>query len=137
MLKAGSMQETLSDSIDLTGLRVLVVEDNFLVACVIQEALEGAGCEVVGPASKLQIGLEMAQQRAFDGAFLDIHLNNDFCFPIAFLLKERGTPFLFMTGYDDADAIPAELRSVSTLRKPFEAAEIVEIARLRFQRARV
>ncbi len=105
---------------DLGGLRVLLVEDNLLLAEVISDALATYGCVVVGPAPDVESGLQLAREAQFDGALLDINLFGDFCFPIAAVLTERKIPFLFLTGYDNSRLIPPEFRSARRLSKPID-----------------
>ena len=100
----------------LEGLRILVVEDNFLAAEVVRDALESTGCTVIGPVARLEMGLQLAEQQQIDGAVLDINLNGDRCFPIAEALRQRGVPFIFLTGYDDA-AIPCRAATGATARQ--------------------
>lgn len=104
---------------DLHGLRILVVEDTLLVADVIEEALHDLGCDVIGPASRLQRGLVLAGEAALDGALLDVNLAGERCFPIADALADRGVPFAFLTGYGDA-GIPPEYQGAPRLAKPFD-----------------
>lgn len=106
----------------LKGLKVLVVEDNFLLAEVISDALERYGCQVVGPAADVDTALKLSREGQFDGALLDINLFGEFCFPIAETLAGRGIPFLFLTGYDNKRMIPPEYRSVPRLSKPINPA---------------
>ena len=105
---------------DLGGLRVLLVEDNLLLAEVISDALQSYGCVVVGPAPDVESGLQYAREAEFDGALLDINLFGDFCFPIAAVLTERKIPFLFLTGYDNSRLIPPEFRAARRLSKPID-----------------
>ena len=107
----------------LEGLRILVVEDNFLAAEVVRDALESSGCTVIGPVARLEMGLQLAEQQQIDGAVLDINLNGDRCFPIAEALRQRGVPFIFLTGYDAI--IPVELRPVRLLGKPILGSQLV------------
>ena len=78
----------------LEGLKVLVVEDNLLLAEVTKILLEDSGCEVVGPAGWLQRGLELAEHERLNGAILDINLHGEMSFPIAEALSARGVPFV-------------------------------------------
>src|SRR5690348_9428474 len=96
----------VKDPTELRGLRILVVEDNFLVADTICEILADRGCEVVGPAPSLERGWKLAREEALDGAVLDVNLSGEVSFPLAKALAERGIPFLFLTGYDDSAAVP-------------------------------
>lgn len=110
----------------LNGLRILVVEDNFLAAEVVRDALEHNGCTVIGPVGRVAEGLQLAQREQLDGAVLDINLNGDRCFPIAEALRSRGVPFMFLTGYDSSNAIPAELRATRRLGKPVLEHHLIE-----------
>ena len=108
--------------------KILVVEDNSLVAETIAEALTDNGYEVVGPAPTLSAGLELAAETELDGALLDVDLAGRLCFPIAKMLAERKIPFLFLTGYHDASVIPPELRWAWRLTKPFHLADLGKAA---------
>ncbi len=116
----------------LLGLTVLIVEDNFLVAEAVRELFEECGCVVIGPASRLADGLRLARDTALHGAILDINLAGEFCFPLAVLLRARGVPFLFLSGYGEATLIPPEFRDVLQLSKPFDGLEVAEAAARRF-----
>lgn len=102
----------------LDGLRILVVEDNFLAAEVVRDALERNGCTVVGPVGRVADGLRLAEREALDGAVLDINLNGERCFAIAEALRGRDVPFVFLTGYDDTAPMPPELKGTRLLGKP-------------------
>jgi CheY-like chemotaxis protein len=102
----------------LEGLNVLVVEDNLLLAEVTKILLEDSGCRVVGPAGWLQRGLELAQAEPLDGAVLDINLHGEMSFAIAEVLRARGVPFVFVTGYEDRGIVPMAYRSAPRLDKP-------------------
>jgi len=105
---------------ELTGLRVLVLEDDFLVAAMIADLLQDWGCHVTGPVARVSGAVELAGARPLDGALLDIDLRGEFCFAAAAVLRRRDIPFFFVTGYDDGDIIPAEYRSVPRLKKPIQ-----------------
>src|SRR5215470_16953622 len=113
--------------------RILVVEDNFLMAEVLCELLTERGCEVVGPAPRLSIALDLAAHNAIDGAFLDVNLAGEYCFPLARYLQEKGVPFVFLTGYGEGTVIPAAFQAVPLLSKPFNPGEVVEITRRYFR----
>jgi DNA-binding response OmpR family regulator len=87
-----------ADKLDLSGLRVLVVEDALLIADLITEALRDHGCSVVGPVPRLGQGSALATVEQLDGALLDVNLAGERCFPIAQALAARGIPFAFLTG---------------------------------------
>lgn len=102
----------------LEGLKVLIVEDNLLLAEVTRILLEESGCQVVGPAGWLQRGLELAEREPLDGAILDINLHGEMSFAIAEVLRARGVPFIFVTGYEDRSIVPLAFRSAPRLDKP-------------------
>src|SRR5450755_3793242 len=83
-----------------SGRRVLVVEDEMIVAWLLQDMLADLGCVVVGPAASINEALVMIDAEAFDVAVLDVNLNGKMSYPIADVLASRGVPFLFSTGYD-------------------------------------
>src|SRR3546814_355161 len=94
----------------LHGLRVLVVEDNFLLADVIADTLREYGCEVVGPAGDVAMAVKLAREAELDGAVLDLNLYGEFCFPVAAALAERSVPYLFLTGRSEEHT--SELQSL-------------------------
>ncbi|MPZ32126.1 MAG: response regulator [Rhodospirillales bacterium] len=110
----------------LEGLKVLVVEDNLLLAEVTKILLEDSGCQVVGPAGWLQRGLELAQEEPLDGAILDINLHGEMSFAIAEVLRARDVPFVFVTGYEDRSIGPMAFRSAPRLDKPVADERLIE-----------
>jgi CheY-like chemotaxis protein len=108
-------------------LRVLVVEDNLLIAETLCDALADCGCEVVGPVTDMPQGLALIAEQTPDGAMLDINLSGILSFPLATVLEERGVPFVFMTGYDDGVLFPPEFRKVRRIAKPFDSKDIAEV----------
>lgn len=114
-----------ANSPELRGFRILVLEDNFLVAEAIRTVLEQSGCVVIGPTPRVKDALMFLGQRKLDGALLDINLGGDYCFPVATALLERAIPFGFCSGYDNAAIVPASLRDVPFLPKPFEDRALV------------
>ncbi len=102
----------------LTGTRVLVVEDEAMVAMMLEDFLEELGCVVVATASRLEEALTQAAGLAVDVAVLDVNLAGKLSYPVAELLRTRGIPFLFATGYGVA-GLPARLSGAPVLAKPF------------------
>jgi DNA-binding response OmpR family regulator len=109
----------------LDGLRILVVEDTWLIAEAVREDLEKWGCTVLGPVAGLAAGLEIAQRQELDGAILDVNLGRCTSLPIADVLDRRGIPFAFITGYSET-AIPPKFREAPRLRKPYAASDLAE-----------
>ena len=115
----------------LAGRKILVVEDNFLIAEHVCGLLEDEGCAVVGPAPRLAQALALVRSgTAMDGAVLDINLDGQRCFPVAAALAERGVPFVFLTGYDDRAIVPGEFASSPVLPKPLDERRLIEVVDL-------
>jgi DNA-binding response OmpR family regulator len=106
------------------GSKILVVEDNYLLAEVVCEFVIECGLVPVGPASGLETGLVYAREAPLDGAILDINLDNRLCFPICGLLAERNIPFAFLTGYSHLSMIPQAFRTAPLVSKPFDPDEL-------------
>jgi DNA-binding response OmpR family regulator len=100
-----------------TVLRILIVEDEMALAMLLEDVVTEAGHEV-RKAARLSRALELARDERFDAAVLDVNVNGEWVFPVAALLRERGVPFLFASGYGDA-GVPAEYRGYPVLQKPY------------------
>ena len=108
----------------LTGRRVLVVEDESLVAMLLETILEDMECVPIGPASNVDDGQRLARDTEnLDAALLDVNVAGRQVFPVAEALKERGVPFVFSTGYGEG-GLPDAWRGQPTIQKPFTAAAI-------------
>jgi PAS domain S-box-containing protein len=107
------------------GKRILVVEDQHLIAEQVEEVLLGAGCNVVGPVPTITRASRLVVEEELDAAVLDINLNGEMIWPVAEALQSRGTPFLFLTGYAEAVELPAGLGKVLRIGKPFEPEQLV------------
>ncbi len=111
----------------ITGKRILIVEDEPLVALQLQADLESAGLHVVGPVGSLAQGMAAATSEDFDAALVDVSLGQDISAPIADQLLLRRIPFAFATGYADVSLLPAHLRRVARLSKPYAAHQVREL----------
>ena len=113
----------------LSGLRVLVLEDDYFTASDLSEALRAAGAEVVGPARNTAEASRLldARQRLY-AATLDINVDGAPDFRIAERLKKSGVPFVFTTGYDRG-VIPESFSGFSRVEKPYSTAEVVAALR--------
>ncbi|MEN5363059.1 response regulator [Brevundimonas intermedia] len=108
----------------LSGRRVLIVEDESLVAMLLETILEDMECIPVGPASNIDDGEILARDTEnLDAALLDVNVAGRQVFPVAEVLKARGVPFVFSTGYGEG-GLPEEWRGQPTLQKPFTEAAI-------------
>ena len=110
----------------LSGLRVLLVEDETLVAMLTESMLEDLGCELAGLACGLEEALDLAETERFDLALLDVNLGGRQVFPVADLLAQRGTPFVFTTGYG-VSGLREDLRDRPSLAKPFRRDELRDV----------
>jgi PAS domain S-box-containing protein len=99
--------------------RVLLVEDEALVAMMIKECLTEWGHSVLGPINRASEALAAAKEGDFDAAILDINLGDGLAYPVAEILSSRGVPFVFVTGYD-ADTVDGRFSEVPVLQKPIE-----------------
>ncbi|NYT39179.1 response regulator [Sphingomonas sp. R-74633] len=106
----------------LDGLRVLIVEDEPVVAMYLEDMLEALGCETIGPASRLAEGIALAEAGGFDAAILDINLGGERSTPIAQMLRERGLPFAFASGYGNPPEGFGE--GVPMIEKPYREAQV-------------
>jgi DNA-binding NtrC family response regulator len=104
--------------INLHGHTVMVVEDELLVAMLIEETLLDEGCVVVGPFNTVATALAAARDSDMQIAVLDVNLQGERVYPVAEALEARGIPFLLLSGYG-ADAIPAGHPRWVACAKPF------------------
>ncbi|MFC7333597.1 response regulator [Rhodocista pekingensis] len=114
-----------------SGARILIVEDEFLIALHIQEVMEGLGFAVVGPVARLDEALEVVAAGGIDGAVLDVNLSGTYVFPLAERLAVLGIPFILTTGYE-AFTVPEELRSHPRLQKPVRETELIRLVQQTF-----
>jgi len=103
--------------------RVLVVEDQMLVALEIASLLEDMGYEPVGPVGHIQTALLAVTKEPLDGALLDVDLAGESVEPIADFLRRRGIPFALVTGYA-RERLPERLRDCPYVAKPFTFADV-------------
>jgi DNA-binding response OmpR family regulator len=101
-----------------------VAEDEPVIAMFLEEALAEAGGVVIGPAVCVGEALKLATSGNADAAVLDIRLGGRDCFAVATALRERGTPFLFLTGCSVRD-VPDYLRGQPLLEKPFRMGKLL------------
>jgi DNA-binding LytR/AlgR family response regulator len=111
---------------ELRGLRILLVEDEFLVALELESMLQELGGEVVGPLGSLDQAVAVAREEALDAAVLDVNVGGRLVTPVADALAARTIPFVFCTGYDAA-SLPGRHAAVPTLMKPCQAHELKNV----------
>jgi DNA-binding response OmpR family regulator len=109
----------------LRKCRILVVEDEPLVALEISDLLADEGAEVIGPAMDLGASVELARRASISAAVLDVRLSDGAVAPVARILSERGIPFIFYTGQAETDAVRLEWPSAPVIAKPAPARNLV------------
>ena len=112
----------------MTVARVLVVEDEPLLAETLCDLLLGAGCEPVGPAGNVAVALRLIESSRIDAAILDVRLLDEMSFSVAYALRARGIPLMFLTAYQRHD-LPMDLSDEILIEKPFKAPMLIETVR--------
>ena len=108
----------------LHGKRVLVVEDESLVAMLVEDMLLDLSARVVGPALSLERALVMAATEEIDVALLDVNIRGAAIDPVADLLQDRGVPIVFATGYGQSASI--RVRGLPIVEKPYTQDRIAQ-----------
>jgi CheY-like chemotaxis protein len=107
----------------LEGRRIMIVEDEYLIAMEIQDLLTELGAEVVGPFGRLAPAVDAVNREHLHGALLDVRLDGETTDKIAEALVSRGVPVLLATGYDK-EQLPPSLQHLPRVRKPYDAREL-------------
>ncbi|WP_241557456.1 response regulator [Croceibacterium ferulae] len=107
----------------LTGMRVLIVEDEPLIAMTLEDILIDLGCVVVGLASRLNEALDLVRRLEVDAAILDVNIHGEKSFPVASALQQRGARYVFATGYG-LQGVGKGFSNVPVLQKPYSQAQI-------------
>jgi DNA-binding NarL/FixJ family response regulator len=110
----------------LSGLRAIVVEDNFAVAYSLSVLLESLGCEVAGKAANVRSGCELAETVEYDVAILDISLGDCLVTEVARKVADAGKRIVYLTGFSGAELLPDDLRSHVCLAKPVRTDALIE-----------
>jgi CheY-like chemotaxis protein len=105
----------------LTGLSILLIEDEFLIALDAEQTLRDLGAENVEVISTFEHALETAQQADYDAAVLDVNLNGRLSFPIASAFMRRGVPVVFASGYQLDTLVPEGFDNPIHVSKPYTA----------------
>lgn len=107
----------------MDGKRILIVEDEALVAMLLEDMVLALGMAVLGPESQFERALARAETDRFDAAILDINLNGHPSYAVADVLRNRSIPFAFATGYGDS-GVTGGYSDVPVLIKPYSAADV-------------
>lgn len=114
--------------------RILIVEDEFLIAIHVADIMADLGFEVVGPVGDIDQALAVINESQVDGAILDVNLSGQLVFPVATALAARKIPFILASGYDPS-GLPAEWRDRPVMRKPVAERELAVMAQTLFGNA--
>lgn len=109
-----------------SALRILVVEDDYLVAALLGEMLTDLGHSVVGPFARLAPALDAAQKESVDLAILDVNLTEGDTSPVAGALRKRGIPLVVSSGYD-SESLGASFAGAARLQKPFQQDDLQKV----------
>ena len=104
-------------------VRILLVEDEALIALMLEDMVEGMGCAVTGLAPRIALGVTLADTGQFDVAILDVNVAGENVEPVADRLSARGVPFIFATGYGEA-GVPLRYRGRPVVAKPFRSDQL-------------
>jgi CheY-like chemotaxis protein len=115
------------DQAGLSGLRLIVVEDEAIVAMLLEDMLEDLGCKVVDWAGTVPAALALAEVAEIDGALLDVNVGGTMVYPVAETLAARSIPFVFVTGYGSSHAAAGRFPNAVVLKKPFEQVQLERI----------
>ncbi|HUI96517.1 MAG TPA: response regulator [Xanthobacteraceae bacterium] len=123
-------QSALSSVENLANRRILVAEDEGLIALDLESMLQGFGCEVVGPLSDIHEILDAIRSQPVDGALLDVNLRGRQVFEILPEFISRKIPVVLTSGYDDATLFPRVFRELPRISKPFDLATLRQVCAL-------
>lgn len=104
----------------------LIVEDESLVALLIEEAITEIGLPTLGPVNRVAKAIQLIGTRPPDGALLDVNLAGEPVYPVADALIAKGIPFVFLTGYGEA-GIRADYKGYPVLQKPFSIEQVQSV----------
>ncbi|WP_233859954.1 response regulator [Paraburkholderia sp. HD33-4] len=111
----------------LDGRKILVVEDDYLVALALADMLQAAGAEVIGPISEIEEALSFVEEgKDVDAAILDVDLHGQKSYPVAQALAARHIRVVFATGYGE-EAVDQAWRAYPRLQKPFDEHALVNV----------
>jgi CheY-like chemotaxis protein len=111
------------ESVGFEGLRVLIAEDEYLIALMLQQMLEDLGCQIVGAAENVDAAIGLARTVEADVAILDVNLGGQSIYPVADILSSRRVPIIFATGYGQQGLTEAYRRH-TILPKPYDVSAV-------------
>jgi CheY-like chemotaxis protein len=120
---SGYAKEKYLSKRELSNRKVLVVEDEMMIAMLIEDMLDEFGCKLVGPATNVPRALELIGKEQVEVAVLDLNLDGKDTYAIADALRQKNVPFIFATGYGSTGMRP-EYGDRPVLQKPFQAKDL-------------
>ena len=109
----------------LLSSNILIVEDNAILACDLENVVCDSGGQSVGPAYTLEAGLKLAESEQISAALLDINLGDDLVWPLARNLRDNGIPFSFLSAACGRKDLPDDLREAVCMDKPATQQDII------------
>ncbi len=107
------------------GLKVLLVEDEAIIAMLLEDMLGDLGHKVIATAGRMEQATRLAAELPIDLAIIDVNLNGEQTYSLASIFSDRGVPFIFATGYG-VSGLKKEWANVPTLQKPFQEEELAK-----------
>jgi DNA-binding NtrC family response regulator len=112
---------------DIRGRRILIAEDEAMIALDLESMLQDLGCEIIGPVANVEDLVQQFETHHPDGALLDINLRGKQVFAVLPRLLEQGLPVIITSGYDDIALIPQDFRALPRISKPFNQTALREL----------
>jgi DNA-binding NtrC family response regulator len=112
---------------DIRGRRILIAEDEAMIALDLESVLEDLGCEIIGPVANVEDIVQQCEAHHPDGALLDINLRGKQVFAVLPQLIQQGLPVIITSGYDDVTLIPQDFRGLPRISKPFNQTALREL----------
>jgi chemotaxis family two-component system sensor kinase Cph1 len=106
------------------GIRVLVIEDSFMIISALELVFENFGWTMVGPATRVPTALALVKSEVFDAVLLDVNLDGEMSWAVAAAVQARGIPFVLTTGYELGALLPEHLKGSKSIRKPYDIDEL-------------
>ncbi len=120
-------QTFVSSTADLRGRRILIAEDEAMIALDLESLLHDLGCEIIGPVANVEDLVQQFETHHPDGALLDINLRGKQVFAVLPQLIKQGLPVIITSGYDDITLIPQDFRALPRISKPFNQTALREL----------
>jgi DNA-binding NtrC family response regulator len=112
---------------DIRGRRILIAEDEAMIALDLESVLQDLGCEIIGPVANVEDIVQHCEAHHPDGALLDINLRGKQVFAVLPQLIQQGLPVIITSGYDDVTLIPQDFRALPRISKPFNQTALREL----------